>query len=176
MTKTIFAAIAAIAVLSASPAFAHVSLEKGEAAVGSTYKAVLRVPHGCDGNATVSVRVQIPEGVISVKPQPKAGWDTTTVKGPYKDTYELYGAKVTEGVTEITWAGGNLPDDFYDEFVFRGTIAASLKPDTILYFPVIQTCTTGEEAWIEIPVEGQPEPELPAAGLKLVAPEEGHHH
>lgn len=169
------AALAAALLLSASPAFAHVSLEMGAAPVGSTYKAVLRVPHGCDGNATTSVRVQVPEGVLSVKPMPKAGWELSTVKGPYKSTYELYGSKVSEGVTEITWSGGNLPDDFYDEFVFRGSLASTLEAGTTLYFPVIQTCTTGEEAWIEIPVDGQGEPDLPAPGLELTAPGAAHH-
>jgi uncharacterized protein YcnI len=87
MTKTIRATLMAVAaLLCATPAFAHVTFEQGQAAVGSTYKAVLRVPHGCDGNATVKIRVQIPEGVISVKPMPKAGWETTTVKGAYKES------------------------------------------------------------------------------------------
>jgi len=168
------AASAAALMLSAAPAFAHATFEKGEAAVGSTYKAVLRVPHGCDGNATTSVKVQIPEGFFSVKPMPKAGWELTTVKGPYQNTYESHGSKVTEGVTEITWSGGNLPDEFYDEFVFRGTIAASLEVGSTLYFPAVQICTTGEATWIEIPVEGQPEPDGPAPGVKLI--EAGDHH
>ena len=33
-------------------ACAHVTLEAQEAPVASTYKAVLRVPHGCEGAAT----------------------------------------------------------------------------------------------------------------------------
>ncbi len=169
------AALAASLLVAASPAFAHVTLEVGEAAVGSTYKAVLRIPHGCDGNATTTVRVQLPEGFINAKPMPKAGWELATTKGAYKNTYELFGAKVSEGVTEVTWSGGNLPDDFYDEFVLRGSIAGTLEAGTSLFFPVIQTCTTGEEAWIEIPVEGQPEPELPAPGLKLVEAGASHH-
>jgi uncharacterized protein YcnI len=161
-------AAAGALLLSVTPAFAHITLETGEAPVGSTYKAVLRVPHGCDGNATTAVRVRIPEGLVSVKPMPKAGWELSTVKGPYQNTYELHGSKVTEGVTEITWSGGNLPDEFYDEFVFRGSLAETLAAGTTLYFPVIQTCASGEEAWIEIPAEGQPEPELPAPGLQLL--------
>ena len=36
-------------------AFAHITLENQQAAVGASYKAVLRVPHGCDGSATVAV-------------------------------------------------------------------------------------------------------------------------
>ena len=50
--------------------FAHVTLETREARAGMSYKAVLRVPHGCDGSPTLKVRAQIPQGVIAVKPMP----------------------------------------------------------------------------------------------------------
>ncbi len=86
--------------LSAFPTLAHVTLETQEAHVGSTYKAVLRVPHGCEGAATLKVRVQVPEGVIAVKPMPKAGWTLETVKGAYKQPYDYYGTPMTEGVRE----------------------------------------------------------------------------
>ena len=46
-------------------ALAHVTLETREAPVGASYKAVLRVPHGCEGTATTALRVRIPEGVIA---------------------------------------------------------------------------------------------------------------
>ena len=49
-------------------AYAHITLENQQAAVGASYKAVLRVPHGCDGSATVAVHVRIPEGFLGVKP------------------------------------------------------------------------------------------------------------
>ncbi|TJV27417.1 MAG: DUF1775 domain-containing protein, partial [Mesorhizobium sp.] len=78
-------------VLGTSAAFAHITLEAPEAAVGSTYKAVLRVPHGCEGKATTAVRVQIPEGVISVKPMPKAGWTLQVKNGRYEKSYQLHG-------------------------------------------------------------------------------------
>ena len=45
--------IALALALAATAAEAHVTLETGDAPVGSTYKAVLRVPHGCEGKATV---------------------------------------------------------------------------------------------------------------------------
>ncbi|RUU58806.1 DUF1775 domain-containing protein, partial [Mesorhizobium sp. M2C.T.Ca.TU.009.01.2.1] len=103
-------------------ALAHITLETQEAAVGSTYKAVFRVPHGCEGKATTAVRVQIPEGVISVKPMPKPGWTLQTKKGKYEKSYQLYGETLTTGVKEVDWSGGNLPDEFYDEFVFRASL------------------------------------------------------
>src|SRR3546814_19940919 len=89
----------------AATAQAHVTLEQPEAAAGSTYKAVVRVPHGCEGEATLKVRVQIPEGFINVKPQPKAGWALETVQGAYAKTYDYYGTALSEGVREIGWTG-----------------------------------------------------------------------
>src|SRR3546814_2317884 len=63
-----------LALAATAPASAHITLQTDAAAVGSYYKAVLRVPHGCKGAATTAIKIRIPEGVISVKPQPKVGW------------------------------------------------------------------------------------------------------
>jgi uncharacterized protein YcnI len=152
-------------------ASAHITLEKQEAKVGSGYKAVFRVPHGCAGAATVGIHIQIPEGVINVKPQPKPGWQVATVKGKYDKSYTLYGNTLTEGVKQVDFTGGNLPDDFYDEFVLNTTLAGDLKPDTTIYFPVVQDCATGTDRWIEIPEAGKTaeDYEMPAPGLKLLA-------
>ena len=154
-------------------AFAHITLETDEAKVGSTYKAVLRVPHGCDGKATNAIRVQIPEGVIAVKPMPKAGWKLETVKGKYERNYDLYGAQVSDGVKEVVWSGGDLSDEFYDEFVFRAMLTDSLAAGDALYFPTVQECASATERWIEIPAKGQDEHalEFPAPGVKLLPKE-----
>ena len=82
---------------------AHVTLETQEAPAKSTYKAVVRVPHGCDGAATLKIRIRIPEGFIAVKPMPKAGWQLETIKGKYAKSYDNYGTPVREGVQEIIW-------------------------------------------------------------------------
>jgi periplasmic copper chaperone A len=156
-----------------APVFAHVSLAVPSAAAGSTYKAILQVPHGCDGAATTVIKVRIPAGYFNVKPMAKAGWTIETVRGLYDKPYEQHGSTVTEGVTMITWSGGELPDDFYDEFTFRGTLAADLPEGTILTFPVVQLCGTAEEAWID--VTGDPDAEKPAPVLAITAPAEHRH-
>jgi uncharacterized protein YcnI len=122
---------------------AHITLENQQAPIGGSYKAVMRVPHGCDGSATTTIRIRIPEGFLTVKPMPKPGWKLDTVSGKYPRSYSLQGAKVSEGVTEVRWSGGNLPDAFYDEFVFTGAIANELEPGKMLYFPVVQECEKG---------------------------------
>lgn len=153
-----------------APAFAHVTLEVQQSSPGASYKAVMRVPHGCGEEATHTVRIQVPEGFFAVKPMPKAGWKLDIVTGPYEKSYMNYGTEVKEGVKEIVWSGGNLPNEFYDEFIFRGTFADSLEPGTF-YFPSIQECATGEEAWID--TTGAEDVSKPAPNLKLVPAEGG---
>lgn len=158
-------------------ASAHITLETQQAPVGSTYKAVFRVPHGCEGKPTNAVRVRIPEGVISVKPQPKPGWTLEKVRGAYARSYDYYGTPTGEGVKEIVWSGGNLGDDEYDEFVLRGYFTPDLKVGETIYFPVVQECPDGAvERWIEIPAAGQTSDdlELPAPGVKLLEKTGGH--
>jgi uncharacterized protein YcnI len=158
---------AAGALMLSSPAPAHVTLEQKEATIGAAYKAVLRVPHGCDGSATVALRVRIPEGYIGVKPMPKPGWKLDVKLGKYPRPFNLRDAKVSEGVTEVDWSGGNLPDAYYDEFVLTGTIGDDLPSGQAMYFPVVQECEKGVHRWIEIPAGGAEPPE-PAPGLKLL--------
>src|SRR5262249_27472486 len=85
-----------------SSAAAHVTLENREGPIGGGYKPVLRAPPGCEGTATISLRVRVPDGVIRAKPMPKPGWTLNTVTGKYPRTYELFHAKISEGVTEIS--------------------------------------------------------------------------
>jgi uncharacterized protein YcnI len=162
--------IGAILLAAVGQASAHVTLEQREAVIGGPVKLTFRVPHGCGDSPTVKLRVRIPEGVIAVKPMPKAGWTLDLVKRPYKKTYEYFhGAKLSEGVTEVTWSG-NLPDAYYDEFVLSGFIAPDFKPGTLLYFPVVQDCEKGVHRWIEIPTLGHEGGHLeePAPALTLV--------
>ena len=165
-------AVVLVAVLTGSSASAHITLEKREAAIGTPYKAVFVVPHGCAGSATVKIRVQIPEGVVAVKPMPKAGWNLEVVKGKYTGEYDVHGAKLSEGVKEVVWSGGKLPDEFYDEFVISTSLTAGLKPNTTLYFPTVQECEQGISRWIDIPAEGEAvhggEEKTPAPGVKLM--------
>jgi uncharacterized protein YcnI len=168
--SSVLTIILAATTLAALPAAAHVTLENRQASPGSYYKAVFAVPHGCAGSATVKIRVQIPEGVIAVKPMPKPGWTLETVKGKYATSYNHHGATIAEGVKEVTWSGGKLADDNYDEFVLATFLTGNLKANTTLYFPLLQECEQGASRWIEIPQEGKPahDTKSPAPGVKLM--------
>ena len=159
--------------LAASPASAHVFLEGREATIGSPFKAVFGVPHGCAGSATTKIRVQIPEGVIAVKPMPKPGWALEVIKGKYTGEYEYHGSTFSQGVKEVVWSGGKLADDNYDEFVISTFLTGGLRPNTTLYFPVVQECEQGISRWIDIPAEARSGQDhggakSPAPGVRLM--------
>lgn len=61
---------------------AHVVLLDPAAAADSSYRAALRVGHGCGTEATTTLRVLIPEGFNAAQPMPKPGWTLRTQTGP----------------------------------------------------------------------------------------------
>lgn len=169
---------ATLAAALATPATAHVVLDETSAPAGSYFKASFRVPHGCEGSATTAISIRIPEGVISVKPQPKHGWTVSSEKATYKKSYTLHGREVSEGVVKVTWQGGPLADDMFDEFAFMTKL-----PDDpeimMIFFPVEQTCEEGSVSWDEIAMPDMDPHSLarPAPMLHLVHEGgEGHHH
>jgi uncharacterized protein YcnI len=167
--------LAGLLALSASPAAAHVSANPGEAAAGGYAAIRFRVGHGCEGEPTERLTIQIPDGVVSVKPEQIPGWTVETEIGPFEEPVELHGEQVTEGVKVVTWTaeeGNALPDTQFKEF---GLSMRLPEDDGTLYFPTVQSCLGGgEHAWIEIPEEGADEPESPAPSVRLTAGGGGH--
>lgn len=163
--------IAGVALASTSSgALSHASLDLKSASQGPI-RAAVRVPHGCEGSPTVAVRLAIPEGIIGVKPAPKAGWTVDTTKGPHARAYDHFHGKVSEGVKEIVWRGGPLFDEHYDEFIFIGFVSDAFTPGDQVAFPVTQECEKGQLAWTEVAGPGVETRSLkyPAPVLKIVA-------
>lgn len=156
--------------LAASGASAHMVLAQGEAASGSYYKAVFGSGHGCQGSPTIRVRIQIPDGVTSVKPMQKPGWQLSTVKKAYNPPIVDHGRTITEGVGEVIWSGGKQLDENFDEYVMQVKLPEKAA-GTVIYFPAIQECETGVHRWIEIPATGQNRRDLkePAPQVTLIA-------
>ncbi len=160
-----------IAVSFGGPAAAHVTLEQQQAPVGAPYKAVFLVPHGCRGSATVRLQVEIPEGVIAVKPMAKPEWRIDVTRGAYDRPYSyLHGAKFTEGVKTVTWTG-RLPDALYDEFVLTTFLSGDLPGGHMLYFPAVQDCETGSHRWVAVPSAHPADSDRaePAPGVMLIS-------
>ncbi|WP_138466952.1 DUF1775 domain-containing protein [Poseidonocella sp. HB161398] len=169
--KTAFTALAALLAMPAAAA-AHATLEQAEAVIGQTTKITLRVPHGCDGEATEAVRIEIPEGFYNVKPMPKPGWTLSTETGPYAAPYDNHGTKMSEGVRAVIWSGGELPDAWYDEFTLRGTVGPQMAPGP-MRFPALQSCAHGTADWTD--ASGRAGVANPAPSLQLVRGPDGSH-
>jgi uncharacterized protein YcnI len=173
--------IALLAIItSASAVFAHVVLEDQAALAGRSYKAVLKVGHGCEGSPTTAIRVTIPAGFMGAKPMPKAGWKLDVKTDKLAVPYESYGKKITEDVSEITWTATSkdsyLPDGYYDEFVLRGGLP---KKEGVMWFKVLQSCEKGVNDWSQIPATGGDAHSLksPAALLEIIpSGTVGHQH
>lgn len=169
-------AIMVFAAVGVLPVMAHIGVEPGEVPQGSGSTISFRVGHGCDGSPTTSVSIRIPVGVVSVMPFAKAGWDVAVERGSLPEPVTVGDQQVTEGVVSVTWSGGSLEDGVTDLFAIRATVHQ--EPDTDVFFPVVQGCTNGEHAWIEIPAPGQDSHDLdePAPGVSVVAGSGGHGH
>ncbi len=166
--------------LSTFSTFSHVVLEEPVALAGSSYKAALRVGHGCEGSPTTAITVQLPSGFLGAKPQPKPGWLLSVKRESLAQPYLSHGKQVTQDVTEITWTAATkdswLPDAFFDEFVLRGNLPAKAQA---MWFKVLQTCEKGRLDWNQIPSSGVSTRGLksPAALLELIASDHvGHQH
>ena len=148
--------VAAIALLAgAASSSSHIVLDEPVAHAGASYKAVLRVGHGCTGSPTTAIRVLIPTGLRGAKPMPKAGWTLATRSEKLAQPYSSHGKQITEDVVEISWTASSreswLLNDYFDEFVLRGTLPE--RPG-VLWFKVLQTCEGGSNDWSEIPAAG----------------------
>ena len=98
--------------------------------------------------------ISIPAGVTSVEPMSSASWAV----GP-----QVAGSDV-EGGTIVTYrAVAPLPEGTRGEFELQLRLPEAAG--TTLAFPTVQTCASGESAWIEVPAAGQA-----AAELQLPAP------
>ena len=167
----ILAAGALCALPASNQAFGHITLDPTSAPAGSYVRAALRVPHGCSGAATTRVTLDLPEGIYSAKPMPKPGWRLTIERRRLAQAVRSpHGRELEEEVGRITWEGGPLPDDQYEEFVLL--LQAPNEPGGLLVLPVTQSCEGGRaEAWVERPGPGQTPHDLarPAPALRLIA-------
>jgi uncharacterized protein YcnI len=171
MKRSLVAAVAAaIALVVAAPAYAHVTVQPNEAPTGSFSRFVVRVPNETPDTATTKVEVQFPTNVTNVGFQPKDGWDRSIKMKTLDEPIEVFGEEVTEAVDSVTWTGGSIEPGEFDEFGF-----SIRTPDDAgeLEFPALQTYEGGEVVrWI-----GPADADEPAAIVNVIdtgfAEEEG---
>jgi uncharacterized protein YcnI len=127
-------------------ASAHVVVRPNEVGVGAYQTFLVSVPTEKD-IATTEVRLVIPEGLQSARPNVKPGWNVTIVK-------EGEGEEAV--VTELIWKGGSVPADMRDEFYFSAKTPAT--PGELIW-KAYQTYSDGSVVAWDATAEEQPKDE-----------------
>jgi uncharacterized protein YcnI len=135
--KFIAVALAGIAVLVAIPATAsaHVVVHPEQVEVAQFQTFTVAVPNEKDV-AVTEIRLTVPEGLQSVAPTVKPGWQINTEKSG-------------NAVTEIVWTAGSIPAGQRDDFTFS---AQSPAKATELDWKAYQTYEDGTVvSWDQAP-------------------------
>lgn len=158
-----------------APGVAHVVAMPDSGAAGQFIAVSFWVPESCGGSPTHSLRIEIPEGVRMAKPQPKAGWTLEIEKQPLAKPVAAEGGPRRERVSAITWRGGLVKDDEFEQFTVLVRLPTEPGP---VYFPAVQTCEKGDAKWVQVPAPGASEHglEYPAPAVKVTAAKETHGH
>ncbi|MDX2601694.1 YcnI family protein [Streptomyces caniscabiei] len=183
MKASRIAAVGALAgsavLLLSGPAFAHVSVAaEGTAAKGGYATVNFKVPNERDDATTSKLEVNFPTDhpLASAQPEAIPGWDIKVTKAKLDKPLELHGEQIDEAVSKITWTadGAGIRAGFFQKF----PVSIGQLPENTdeLVFKAIQTYSNKEVVrWIEVPKEGQEEPENPAPVLALSAASDDHH-
>jgi uncharacterized protein len=173
-------ALAGSAVLILSgPAFGHVSVAaEGTAAKGGYATVNFKVPNERDDATTTKLEVNFPldHPLASAQPEAVPGWDIKVTRAKLDKPVELHGEQIDEAVSKITWTadGAGIKAGFFQKF----PVSIGQLPENTdeLVFKAIQTYSNKEVVrWIEVPKDGEEEPDSPAPVLALSAASEDHH-
>ncbi|THD62767.1 DUF1775 domain-containing protein [Phenylobacterium sp.] len=154
MSKTLKIAglVAATTLPFALAARAHVVVAPTMAAPGATETLNFIVGHGCDGQPTTALRIELPKAVTAVEPLPKPGWTATAEALP-------------DGGHAVTWRGGE-PLTKADGFAVRVRLPGQ---DGRVAFVAVQSCGETTVRWDEpVPADG-PKPKHPTPLVTLGA-------
>ena len=146
LNTTLVLAAAALA----GVAEAHVTVQPATAVPGAQETLRFVVGHGCDGQPTTALRVELPRAVSHVEPQPKDGWTVAVERQP-------------DGGVAVTWRG-ELAAHQADSFPVRVRLP---KTPGALALPAAQTCGATTVRWDEAVPSGGPRPSHPAPSLTL---------
>ena len=137
----------------AMSAQAHVVLSSDETAAGGDATLTISVGDGCGESPTTALTIQIPDRSADVSQRVASGFSISTRKRVLDPPIMVHGQPMSEAVSEITWQGGHIPHDAYEEFQIKLKL-----PDAAgatLHFVAHQQCEDGEILWDDVPEEGQ---------------------
>ncbi|MBD5785704.1 DUF1775 domain-containing protein [Cellulosimicrobium terreum] len=144
-------AAAALVVLPALPASAHVLIETVEPNGDGTATITFTFDHGCDGEPTDALRVAMPDGVEAVGATQPDGW--TSVVQP----------------RSVSWQGEPVPDG--DRIAFELEVRVEGEVGQAFLFPAEQDCPSGASyTWTDTDATGDhPAPSFVATTAVLAS-------
>jgi uncharacterized protein YcnI len=158
-------AVAAVSLVAAPVAAAHVTLNPGEWEAGGFARFAIRVPNERDDAATTKITVRFPEQVVSASFQRVEGWNRTVKLARLDEPIDDEGEQITERIDTVTWSGGRIRPGEFEEFGVSFQVPEE-QPGTELTFPAVQTYSNGEIVrWI-----GPPDAEEPAPTVAVTEP------
>ncbi|KAI1321358.1 hypothetical protein EDD11_006696 [Mortierella claussenii] len=166
MKFTILAsAVVSTLLLATSSVEAHVTANPSAAVSGGYFQTNFRVPHGCDGNATDMVIVEIPKGVSSVRPHATVPWNTTINMIALDTPITTPTGVINTTVGSVTWSNGQLLDSMYEDFGLQFKLPTMEGP---LYWSVYQHCVNNAwNNWTNVPDASGKTAGFPAAVIQV---------
>lgn len=142
--------------VTAPQTFAHVVVKPAEVGVGVRQNFVMSVPTE-EETPTTQLRLIIPEGLKSVRPNVKPGWTIQLIKSGEGENIRI---------SEIIWSGGSIPAEQRDEFIFSAQVPAEA---TAINWKAYQTYADGQV------VVWDNDPKTVEEYTKNIPPKEGEH-
>lgn len=163
----------AAVLMTAVPAFAHVTVHPATAPAAAYTEIVVRVPDESADARTTKLEVQLPAAhpLTSVSVHQLPGWATAIVKSTLDKPIVTDDGTTTSYVSAVTWTatGDGIPPGSYESFA----ISAGPLPTagTALTIPAVQTYSDGTVvSWDQPQPAGSPEPGHPAPVLEVTGP------
>ena len=167
-------AAAAILLLAAPAASAHVTVSSTDATQGGFAVLTFRVPTESDTASTTKVAVALPAdhplAFVSVQPHP--GWSFTVKQTTLPKPVEVFGDKVSKVISQIVWTADSRATAVHPGEFEQFNLSVGPLPETdSLSFPTLQTYSNGKVVrWVEQAAPGSnSEPDHPAPTLAIGA-------
>jgi uncharacterized protein YcnI len=163
-------AAAAMVLLLAAPAMAHITVTPGSARAGSAAVLTFHVPDEEAKADTTKLDLKIPTGhpIADLLVEPVPGWTVSVKTVTLAKPIITDDGKFTQAVSEVTWSGGKIgPGQFQDFSVTADPLPTGVST---LAFKALQTYSNGDVVrWIDLSQPGQPAPGHPAPVLTLTS-------
>lgn len=163
--------VAGLLWVGASPtASAHVTVAADKPVAGGYAVLTFAFSHGCEGSSTTELTIGVPESIDTARPQLKPDWQIDLKTAPLDGAGSGHDGK-TERVEQVVFTADTPVPDGYRETVQLQVQLPEDSAGQTLAFPTVQTCETGETAWIQVPAEGQNHDDLDAPAPTITVAE-----